>query len=248
MTNIPSFLLLLSGWLIALAGVFMIVLYTFLLTVASGRAGLSPRMRAVVPLLSGGGLAAWFALALVAARAIHLAPMAIRRPLALTLVFAPFLLAIACFSASRSFRLVNAATPSSWLIRAQLYRVVGFVFLPFLYFGALPAAFALPAAIGDMITGIASPFVASAIDGHKRGAFGWAVVWNLFGIVDLIAAPTAAILLRANLVNIEPLALVGFFVGPPLGILTHLLSLRNLTATRSATGSATGSELCATPS
>ena len=53
-------------------------------------------------------------------------------------------------------------------------------------------------------------------------------MWNAFGILDLIVAPTAALLSQAQVLRIYALALVPLFLGPPLGILTHVYSLRNL--------------------
>jgi hypothetical protein len=41
-----------------------------------------------------------------------------------------------------------------------------------------------------------------------------------------------ALFLQARVLNIYPLALVPLFLGPPLGIFTRILSLRNLAVTR----------------
>src|SRR5262249_12388630 len=87
------------------------------------------------------------------------------------------------------------------------------------------------AAIGDFLTGLFAPVVARAVERRRPNAFAWAVAWNLFGTIDLIVAPAAAILSRAGVLTIYPLALVPLFIGPPIGILTHVLSLRNLATT-----------------
>jgi hypothetical protein len=68
----------------------------------------------------------------------------------------------------------------------------------------------------------------------QRHALRWAVAWNLFGTLDLIVAPATALLFHAAVLGIYPLALVPLFLGPPLGILTHILSLRNLAVARTA--------------
>ena len=78
------------------------------------------------------------------------------------------------------------------------------------------------------ITGALAPVVGSAVARRRPNAIGWAVAWNLFGIADLIAAPAAAILSGAQIIGLYPLSLVPLFLGPPLGILTHVYSLRNL--------------------
>ncbi len=141
---------------------------------------------------------------------------------------------------------LNEAMPPSWLIGVQTYRVAGLLFLyPFLYYRVIPASFALPAAIGDFLTGLLAPAVAWAVARRRPGAFVWAVAWNIFGLVDLIVAPTAAFLSHARVITIYPLALVPLFIGPPLGILTHVFSMRNLAfaARREATEHAAGRSL-----
>jgi hypothetical protein len=47
-------------------------------------------------------------------------------------------------------------------------------------------------------------------------------------------APAAAILSHAQVIGLYPLSLVPLFIGPPLGILTHVYSLRNLAMLSSA--------------
>jgi hypothetical protein len=137
---------------------------------------------------------------------------------------------------SKTLRTLNAATPPAWLIGVQTYRVAGVMFLwPFLAAGALPPGFGLPAGIGDVLTGLAAPFVAWAVARNHPGAHAWAVRWNWFGILDLVVAVAAAVLTRTTNIGRFPLVIVPLFLGPPLGILTHLYSLRNLAATRSTT-------------
>src|SRR5262249_214598 len=121
------------------------------------------------------------------------------------------------------------------MIRIQTYRVAGIIFIwPFLSYGILPAGFAYPAGIGDALTGIFAPIVASMVAQNRPNAMKWAVAWNLFGTLDLIVAPATALTLQAEVLNIYPVALVPLILGPPLGILTHVLSLRNLAVTRPA--------------
>jgi hypothetical protein len=60
------------------------------------------------------------------------------------------------------------------------------------------------------------------------------VAWNWFGILDLVAAPVAAVVAQSTNIGRFPLVVIPLFLGPPLGILTHLYSLRNLKAQRAA--------------
>jgi TolB-like protein len=132
-------------------------------------------------------------------------------------------------------RAINTATPNAWLIAIQTYRFAGIMFVyPFVMYGILPTGFGYPAGIGDALTGIFAPFVALMVAQNRPHAWKWAMAWNLFGILDLIVAPATALIFQARVLNIYPLALVPLFLGPPLGILTHVLSLRNLAVTRIA--------------
>jgi hypothetical protein len=65
-------------------------------------------------------------------------------------------------------------------------RIAGAAFLVVWALGKLPAVFALPAGLGDLAVGVATPFVAHrlASGGHRAGA-----VWfNILGLVDLVVA------------------------------------------------------------
>jgi hypothetical protein len=160
--------------------------------------------------------------------------------------FGPMLVAIALLFASSSMRRVNAAMPPAWLIWVQTYRVAGLIFLyPFAYYGILPWGFAVPAGVGDFLVGALAPFVGLAVARRHPHAFAFATAWNLFGILDLIVAPTAAVLSQAQVIGLYPVSLVPLFIGPPLGILTHVYSLRNLAvaARRPATGVERGGPL-----
>jgi len=112
--------------------------------------------------------------------------------------------------------------------------VVGLIFLfPFLAYGVLPASFALPAAVGNTLVGLLALPVASALAAGRPSAQRWAVAWNVFGILVTVVAPSAALLPHAQIISIYPLTVVALFLGPPLAVLTHVLSLRNLAVARS---------------
>ena len=83
----------------------------------------------------------------------------------------PFVIAVIALFASRTMRAINAATPSAWLIGIQTYRVAGIMFIfPFLTYGIIPAGFAWPAGVGDALTGILAPVVASLVAGNRPHA------------------------------------------------------------------------------
>jgi hypothetical protein len=224
-----------SGFLIFALGFYLVVAHTVLAALAAQRSSLPPRVRPLAPWLVGGYLAIWLAAALVTGDGSNfpLARPELRRPVSLAIGLGPMLPAIALLRASKALRELNASMRPEWLIWVQAYRMAGLMFLfPFLYFGLVPSAFAVPAALGDFVTGLAAPFVGSAVARRRPGALAWGTAWNIFGMADLIVAPTAALLSRAQVIAHYPLALVPLFIGPPLGILTHIYSLRNLSTAR----------------
>ena len=155
-------------------------------------------------------------------------------------------------------RRLLAATPQTWLIGAQAYRVVGAVFLVAAGAGVVPAYFARPAGWGDIATGLGAVLVAAMWAGRRPGAWTAAWIWNGFGLLDLVvavgvgssllAAPAAVLFggspawLERAAVGFQPLggsifpvvyplALIPTFV-VPLGAALHLLSMRKLATER----------------
>jgi hypothetical protein len=228
--------------------VLMVAAHAGILALAGSRTELSPSKKLGVPLLAAVLFAVWLAWAVLAVgdrvAAPEPAPLAghlVQQP-SLLLDMAGFVaLGIAALFASRAVREVNKATPPAWLIAVQAYRVEGALFLwPMLAAGALPAGFALPAGIGDVATGMAAPFVALAVARNRPGARARAVAWNLFGILDLVVATTMAVLTHSTNIARFPIVVVPLFLGPPIGILTHIYSLRNLRVNRGGGEPASG--------
>jgi hypothetical protein len=210
---------------------FLISTHSVMAAWAAARAAPGGHARVAVPLGIAAYLSAWLALAIAVGDGgnFPLPNEALRRPLSALVSFAPMLLGVALLFRSKTLRATNDATPAEWLIRVQTYRVEGLMFLfPFLYFGVIPAGFAVPAAVGDFVTGLLAPFVASAVARRRPASRALAIAWNIFGIADLVVAPLSAVLTQAPALDLYPMSLVPLFIGPPLGILTHVLSLRTL--------------------
>jgi hypothetical protein len=217
-----------TAFVIFAAAVFMIAAHTAIAAMAAQRT--SSTIRIAVPFIVAGFLAVWLAIAIVVGDGANF-PISLesRRPLSGLVALIPFLIAVIALFASRAMRAINAATSSAWLIGIQTYRVAGIMFVfPFLTYGIIPAGFAWPAGVGDALTGILAPVVALLVARNRPHAWQWAVAWNLFGTLDLIVAPATALYFQAQVLGIYPISLVPLFLGPPLGILTHILSLRNL--------------------
>src|SRR4030095_12665756 len=95
------------------------------------------------------------------------------------------LLALAvCLVVSPSLR--RLLTNQRHLILLNLWRLVGAVFLILMANGQMPALWALPAGIGDIIVGATAPWVANhfCTPGGRR----LAILFTLFGMADLIVA------------------------------------------------------------
>jgi hypothetical protein len=127
----------------------------------------------------------------------------------------------------------------SRLTRVHQVRVGGAIFLIALVLGELPAAFALPAGLGDIAIGLAAPWVAHGLrDGNgTRRAF-W---FNVAGLADfavafaigLLGGPGRTQLLHltptTEQISVLPLVLIPT-AGVPLLFALHVISLVKLRA------------------
>lgn len=173
--------------------------------------------------------AAWAALALpaVLGAAFRTAPGEPSLGLALHLasVSAAFLvLVVAWPGLGRSVRALDPVLLTS----LQSWRILGMMFLFLMVLGDLPAVFAIPAGVGDVLVGVAAPFVAIRMrrGSLSRRGFGW---FTAMGLLDFVVAFAAGNYVNLNLASDSgfasmtalPLVLVpGFFV--PAFALIHL--------------------------
>ncbi|MDX6689695.1 MAG: hypothetical protein QOG15_1152 [Solirubrobacteraceae bacterium] len=140
------------------------------------------------------------------------------------------------------FRERMARIPLRWLVGVQFYRVVGALFLIAYLQDDIPAEFALPAGIGDVLVGLAAPFVALRLARHGPLKAGRSVlVWCAFGIADLIVAVTCGFLtapsvfqqLALNAPNYAitryPLVLIPVFA-VPASFLLHIYVIARVAA------------------
>ena len=145
--------------------------------------------------------------------------------------------AIALWQLESIARLVSAI-PLHWLVAAQVYRVAGGIFLVLWADGRMPWQFALPAGIGDVVTGIVAVVVAAQLAQNAIGAGGAAYAWCLFGIADLVVAIAMGAMTSPGrvhlaldapnlLVTAYPLVMVPTFA-VPLALMLHGLVLMRL--------------------
>jgi hypothetical protein len=128
-------------------------------------------------------------------------------------------------------------TNQKHLIWLNVWRLVGVLFLALMANGRMPALWALPAGIGDVLVGLTAPWIASHVD--RPGGRRKAIVFNLFGAADLIVAVGMGIMtspspLRmfhttpsSEFATFFPLALVPTFL-VPLAFALHMVSLWQL--------------------
>jgi hypothetical protein len=148
-------------------------------------------------------------------------------------------IAIGLLVFSSTWRRVVDAVPADALISAQVYRLIGGVlFLPLAARGILPGYFALPAGWGDLAVGLLALFVAFAVRRGMGGARSLALLWNLFGFLDLVVAVGLGTgrlvpLLAPGLGAVSPVAAMTFFplvliptYAVPLGFILHIYSIR----------------------
>jgi hypothetical protein len=162
-------------------------------------------------------------------------------------VFLPIIAGLWLIFRSRIMAKIIDATPLSWLVGVQVYRVEGVVFLILLGAGQLPREFALPAGSGDVLVGLLALPVAWAVRRGSKRALTAAYVWNALGILDFVVAMATGFLTspsplqllafdRPNLIaSAYPLVMIPVFL-VPLSSILHGLCLWKLRRLRQARG------------
>ena len=239
MYELPSYV-----WALVLTGVIGIPAATCAVLYRSAViAGVSRRAATVVAATAAAGLGGWLVVsALLAGAGVYSLDPGEVVPWLLvvfTATLTALLLATRIPLVSRI--LADPGMPARLALPHTL-RVVGVLFLIVMALGHLPAAFALPAGLGDIAIGVAAPFVARRLargNGHTG-----AVRFNVLGILDLVVAVSIAFLLFEFVevtpstapLRLLPLALIPT-TAVPLAVALHIVSLRQLrTAARSREG------------
>jgi hypothetical protein len=154
-------------------------------------------------------------------------------------IFLPVIIGAPIVLLSKRMAQVLDAMPASWLIALQVYRVLGSAFLIGWARGLVPGIFALPAGIGDVMTGLLAVPVAISLATGTLDARKAAVAWNVFGLLDFAIAVSIALMIAPGPLQvivpsipnatsgIYPTAMIPAFAVPS-SILLHVLSLRQL--------------------
>ena len=113
-------------------------------------------------------------------------------PIAVT-AFIPVALFLAAYGLSARFRRFVLAQDMATLTMMQLWRVIGFTFLPLYAFGALPGLFAWPAGLGDVAIGVAAVVVVRRMTRAPDYATSPGFVrFHLLGLLDFAVAIATA--------------------------------------------------------
>ena len=160
---------------------------------------------------------------------------AVAAPLLPIAALGPVLLGVPILLRSRRVGEVLDAMPASWMVALQVLRVNGFVFLLAWASGAAPGIFALPAGIGDLLTGLVAVPVAIALGSGTRESRRAGIAWNIFGLLDFTIALSIGFAIALRLIGADatatggvyPLVMVPAFA-VPTWIMLHALSLRQL--------------------
>src|SRR5512134_936228 len=160
----------------------------------------------------------WLAIVIAAAGTGRLAALAPPRPqllivgLTTALVLAGLLLP--------AFRDWLATLPLRALVAFHIVRFVGIYFLILSSHGTLPAAFALPAGIGDILIAASALILVLLVPAlSQRGRL--VAGWNLLGLVDILFVVATA----ARLAIADPLSMVALLRLPLSVIPTFLVPL-----------------------
>ena len=226
------------------------------LSIALRRAGVPEAQYRRIPIAVAVVVLSWYGLATVLAmRDVFVVSAAAMFPALPVAVLVPIIIGTVVLLRSRTAAAALDATPLSWLVGVQVYRVVGVIFLLLWVAGSLPGEFALPAGIGDVLTGLGAAALAPAIARGERNTRAAAYLWNAFGLLDFAVALATGFLTspgRFHLLALDhpnllatayPLAIIPTFV-VPFTTLLHVLclwKLRRMTNQEVATSSAAAS-------
>ena len=184
-----------------------------------------------------GVLAVWFVLVFLAgANGAFVRPPG-KPPLPMLIgVAGPFLAFLGGYWASPAFRAFVRALDQRVATAIQAWRFAGLGFIALYAHGILPGMFAWPAGLGDIAMGVTAPWVLATL--LRRPGFAGSrlfVLWNLFGILDLVVAVGTGLLSSVLAAGIPgevttapmaqlPLVLIPAYFVPLLAML-HLAAL-----------------------
>lgn len=104
-------------------------------------------------------------------------------------------------SNTRYYKSLLEHIPLHKLVKLHIFRLIGSFFLILYCLDQLPKNFALIAGFGDIISALSALIVARVIEQHKPYAKKLTLVWNTFGLLDILTTSALAVILTKQ--NIE---------------------------------------------
>ncbi|MEW6530981.1 MAG: hypothetical protein AB1473_09110 [Thermodesulfobacteriota bacterium] len=195
--------------------------------------------------LVGCVLAVWLALVFIlgAIGGFVRPPGTVPIPIVLA-VATPIIVFLAAFAKSPAFHDFVLVADPRLMAGIQAWRFAGLGFLALYAEGVLPGFFAWPAGLGDIAIGVTAPWIILAL--IQRPEFKRSflyVIWNLFGILDLIVAVSTGALSSglapglAGPITTAPMAHLPLVLIPaflvPIFIMLHLAALFQISGKQS---------------
>ncbi len=146
---------------------------------------------------------------------------------------APVMTGVLAYGLSAQVRDIVDRLPHWQLLAIQVFRNMGVAFLILFDLRLIPAEFALPAGLGDVLVGMLAPIVTYMYLTRQRGTIGLIVLLHILGLIDFVSAfLTAASAADGGgfSVAVVPYVMLipGFAV--PIFATMHLMSIRKLIA------------------
>ena len=105
-------------------------------------------------------------------------------------IFVPVVIGSLVLARWKAIARLLDATPVSWLVGLQVYRILGGAFIVYWIHGTMPGVFALPAGVGDVLVGLLSLPAAIWVASDRPIGKRIGVRWNVLGLTDFVVAIT----------------------------------------------------------
>jgi hypothetical protein len=138
---------------------------------------------------------------------------------------------------TKMFQTILENTKLENVVKLHIFRVIGVFFIILAFYDALPKTFAIIAGCGDIFAALSSIFVAKAIQNKNPNAKKIALIWNVFGFVDILFTAIAAnvltkISIDTGSMGVDTLAIWPFCIipafAPPMIVFLHWTIFKKL--------------------
>ena len=165
----------------------------------------------------------------------HSRPDAPPYPLLLAVLAPPIIFAVS-YARSERIRDYVHGLDLEFLTAMQAWRFIGGMFLVLMSYELVPATFAWPAGVGDLIVGFYAPFVVLALVRRRPSWRLHVMLLNILGLVDFVGAVGSGILsgnnplgllrgaISTDILQGLPLSIIPTFA-VPAWIIVHIISL-----------------------